>query len=151
MNRWKVFFKVLGALTVAACAAAAVAGYFARRRKLMDELDAYLMESSSSQSFEENKTGDPDLDYLTEDFRQLGSLEADESVTVSLLVQPSLVASTQEELAQHGYSSTYDQEGMILDIVLTGPKDEKEIDEFTSLIASMLKEKGIDYIGYALD
>lgn len=40
---------------------------------------------------------------------------------------------------------------MILDITLSGPKDEQEIQEFVEELEKILSSRSVEYIGYALE
>ncbi len=147
------FLKFVAALAAIAAAVAASVYFFERRNREMEELDAYLMgddPTSSSTDFVSSNT-DAAPDYLKEDFEQLGTLDQGEIINVSLMASPNDVQAVQEQLAAAGYSSTYDHEGMILDITLSGPKDEQEIQEFVEELEKILSSRSVEYIGYALE
>lgn len=152
MKGLNTFLKILVALTAIAAAAAAISCILRRKSRQMDELDAYLMGTDGQGEPEESieETSAPQ-DYLKEDFDQLGSLDQGEVVTISLMADLASVQAVQEQLASEGYSSTYDHEGRILDLTLTGPKDEQEIDQLAKDIKAVIKSYGVEYIGYALD
>lgn len=151
MSGFQKFLRVLAAIAAIAAAAAAIAYLFKRHNEKMDELDAYLMGDDFGEENTEPVSSSAALDYLQEDFDQLGSLDAKESILVSMLVHPEDVASVQEALASEGYSSTYDHDGMILEISLGGPKDPDEIHDFVKALSNLIEKGEGDYIGYSLD
>lgn len=92
-----------------------------------------------------------DEEYLDQDLGEWNELDDEAAVTLSFLVDPSKAEEFQKALADAGYSSTYENDTKVLDAIIRGPKDRKEIEEFDELLKSLLVSTNSTYLGFAFE
>lgn len=151
MKAFKTILKIVAALAAIAGVAAVIYTLLERRNRRMDELDAYLMDDDDEHDVSVAQEAAGDEEYLDQDFKEWDSINPDESVAVSFLVDPAAAEVFQQKLAETGYSSNYDKETRILETVLNGPKDKEEISEFEEVLKELLSTTDSTYLGFAFE
>lgn len=154
MKTLEKVLKVLAAFAAIAAACYAIYRLIEKRNAKMDELDAYLMDNEADEDTEDEvPTAYPagDEEYLDQDLGEWNELDDDAAVTLSFLVDPSKAEEFQKALADAGYSSTYENDTKVLDAMIRGPKDRKEIEEFDELLKSLLVSTNSTYLGFAFE
>ncbi|MEY8309755.1 hypothetical protein AAK899_09580 [Erysipelotrichaceae bacterium 51-3] len=154
MKALEKVLKVLAAFAAIAAACYAIYRLIEKHNAKMDELDAYLMDNEADEDTEDEvPTAYPagDEEYLDQDLGEWNELDDDAAVTLSFLVDPSKAEEFQKALADAGYSSTYENDTKVLDAMIRGPKDRKEIEEFDELLKSLLVSTNSTYLGFAFE
>lgn len=154
MKALEKVLKVLAAFAAIAAACYAIYRLIEKHNAKMDELDAYLMDNEADEDTEDEvPTAYPagDEEYLDQDLGEWNELDDDAAVTLSFLVDPSKAEEFQKALADAGYSSTYENDTKVLDAMIRGPKDRKEIEEFDELLKSLLVITNSTYLGFAFE
>ncbi len=153
MKTLEKVLKVLAALAAIAGAVVVILRLIERRNARMDELDAYLMDNEADEGEDEVPTAYAvgDEEYLDQDLGEWNELSDDAAVTLSFLVDPANAEEFQKELAEAGYSSTYEKETKVLDAVIHGPKDRAEIEDFDQLLKKLLVSTNATYLGFAFE
>lgn len=168
MNGFKKFLRIAAAIAAVCAAVGALLYWLERRRGYIEDLDEYLMgedpeldaeldEPTTADLEKEEEAEKGGLEFLEDDIQVLKtdldlkeSLELGLHVEFSFLVLPNEVADIQQMLAEQGCSSTYDHEGSVLELLLTGPKDDAELDEFFAMLSMLITRYGAEYIGFGL-
>lgn len=154
MKALEKVLKVLAAFAAIAAACYAIYRLIEKHNAKMDELDAYLMDNEADEDTEDEvPTAYPagDEEYLDQDLGEWNELDDDAAVILSFLVDPSKAEEFQKALADAGYSSTYENDTKVLDAMIRGPKDRKEIEEFDELLKSLLVSTNSTYLGFAFE
>lgn len=142
---WK---KVLAFIAVLAAIAAVLYKIQQWLEGRKDEIDAYLMENPDEEHPFFVHTGD---DNLLGDIEEWKELSGSDRISLSFLADPAKAKAFQETVAKAGCSSTYDDEFHILDVILSGPMDHKELTETAEKISAASKEADAVYEGFAFE
>lgn len=154
MKTLEKVLKFLAALAAIAGACYAIYRLIEKRNAKMDELDAYLMDNEADEDTEDEVPAAypaGDEEYLDQDLGEWNELDDEAAVTLSFLVDTSKAEEFQKALADAGYSSTYENDTKVLDAIIRGPKDRKEIEEFDELLKSLLVSTNSTYLGFAFE
>lgn len=142
---WK---KILACIAVLAAAAAVLYRIYQWLEGRKDEIDTYLMENPDEDQAFFVHTGD---DNLIGDIEEWKELAGSDRISLSFLADPAKAKAFQETVAKAGCSSTYDDEFHILDVILSGPMDHKELSETAEKISAASKEADAVYEGFAFE
>lgn len=145
--------KIVASLTAIAAAIMAFFYFFQTKKERRDELNEYLMgddDESTSNDQSEDSSDSSDIEYLERDMCCLDELEANQSAQLAFLVDPDYLTAFQNTLADAGYSSEYNPDSQMLDMLLTGPTDKEEISALKKLLRELLTSTHSTYLGFAL-
>lgn len=146
--------KIVTSIVAIAAAILAFFYFFQSKKERLDELNDYLMGDDDEESTYDDQTEDTadcsDIEYLQRDMRCLDQLEANQSAQLAFLVDPDYLTAFQNTLADAGYSSEYNPDSQMLEMLLAGPTDHEEISELGELLSELLTSTHSTYLGFAL-
>lgn len=149
-------FKFVSTIAAIAAASMAILYIFRNKKDRLDDLNDYLMgddEELSIDDQEDEKIQDnnhSDLEYLERDLNCLDELDATKAADLAFLVNPEYLEAFQNTLADAGYSSDYNPDTKMLEMLLTGPTDQEEMHALCHLLDELLTSTKSTYLGFAL-
>lgn len=145
--------KIVTSLAAIAAAVMAFFYFFQSKKERIDELNEYLMGDEDEETTSESEDGEDecsDIEYLDHDMCCLDQLDANQSAQLAFLVDPDYLSAFQNTLADAGYSSEYNPDSQMLNMLLSGPTDSQEVAELNKLLSELLTSTHSTYLGFAL-
>lgn len=153
MKSLERLLKIVTSLAAIAAAVMAFFYFFQSKKERIDELNEYLMGDEDEKTAIDSEDGPEqysDVEYLEHDMCCLDQLDANQSAELAFLVDPDYLSAFQNTLADAGYSSEYNPDSQMLNMLLSGPTDSQEVAGLSKLLSELITSTHSTYLGFAL-